>query len=162
MGRQIVEQLEASSNTHTLVPTSGQSRTIPVDGTAQEAVSNAYQEGEMDKVGNLTIFEGTGNGTSTQIEWNSDSTNPYPSDGTARDPASAMMHELWHAAVDDIGGSSLAKNDDTAVSQDEVTATMVENVYREATDMDLRTRYCTRTAEGTMSCADVPQPVSPN
>jgi len=153
MGRQIIENLEQSPNTHTVVPTPAKSRTIPVDGTAQEAVSNAYQEGQIDKVGNLTVFEGTGKGTSTQIEWNSDSTDPYPSDGTPRDPASAMMHELWHADVANGGGWSLVKNDDTAVSQDEVTATMVENVHREATDKDLRTKY---------GDADVPQPVSPN
>jgi hypothetical protein len=52
-----------------------------------------------------------------------------------------MQHELAHAWVADTGGRSEETVPGTDVGRREVDATIIEDEYREAVGLDLRTRY---------------------
>jgi hypothetical protein len=77
---------------------------------------------------------------SSVITWNPTSTDPYE-DGVARDPCSALYHELNHA--DDISKDTVPQGDcgDTGIKTAEVKATLAENRYRKAQGLDQRKQY---------------------
>ncbi len=80
-----------------------------------------------------------GKGSST-ITWNPTSADPYEGD-VARDPCSALYHELAHA--DDVSKDAVPQGDcgDTGIASAEVKATFTENRYRRAKGLPPRTKY---------------------
>jgi hypothetical protein len=80
-----------------------------------------------------------GKGSST-ITWNPTSTDAYEND-VARDPCSALYHELNHA--DDISKDKVPQGDcgDTGIKSAEVKATMAENKYRTSQGLSPRKKY---------------------
>jgi hypothetical protein len=136
VGGAIVEGLEASSNTHVIM------RSLEPEGTQTIALNeNAYN----------------GVGTSTIIEWNPNQDGNFL-DGTPVEPQSGLTHELFHASVADEGGFSSEKVPGTAVLNDEIQASEVENEQRLHDGLPLRDQYCVRLRDGTVSCADIPPP----
>jgi hypothetical protein len=77
---------------------------------------------------------------SSVIAWNPTSTDPYE-DGVARDPCSALYHELNHA--DDISKDTVPQGDcgATGIKTAEVKATLAENRYRTAQSKPQRKQY---------------------
>jgi hypothetical protein len=98
-GQALIEDLEQSPNTHTITFTPELWSSTYADSDA-----NALAQGQVLTESDGSVVRGTGQGTSTTIEWSPTGTQPYPSDGTPRDPTSALMHELWHADIADNGG----------------------------------------------------------
>lgn len=80
-----------------------------------------------------------GKGSST-ITWNPTSTDAYEND-VARDPCSALYHELNHA--DDISKDKVPQGDcgNTGIKTAEVKATFAENKYRKSQGLPPRTKY---------------------
>jgi hypothetical protein len=80
-----------------------------------------------------------GKGSST-VTWNPTSVEPY-SDDVARDPCSALYHELNHS--DDISKNSVPQGEcgDTGIKSAEVKATLAENRYRKSKGLPPRTEY---------------------
>jgi hypothetical protein len=77
---------------------------------------------------------------SSTVAWNPTSIENYEGD-VARDPCSALFHELSHA--DDISNNKVPPGDcaDTGIKTAEVKATMAENRYRAARKLDPRKKY---------------------
>ncbi|GIH07013.1 hypothetical protein Rhe02_50800 [Rhizocola hellebori] len=86
-----------------------------------------------------TPLSPAGKGSST-ITWNPVNLENYEGD-VARDPCSALYHELSHA--DDISKDSVPKGDcgDTGIKTAEVKATFTENKYRTAKGLPPRKKY---------------------
>ncbi|WP_117209081.1 VWD domain-containing protein [Allorhizocola rhizosphaerae] len=105
-------------------PKSPKVRIIPTTGG-----SNAFE----------TPASKDGKGSSS-IAWNPTSTEAYEGD-VARDPCSALYHELAHA--DDISKDAVPQGDcgDTGIKTAEVKATFTENRYRRAKGLPPRTKY---------------------
>jgi hypothetical protein len=102
----------------TIVPTTGESKTF-----------------ETPDVGG----PGKTKGASTII-WDPTSTDPYEGD-VARDPCSALYHELNHA--DDVSKDTVPQGQcgDTGIKTAEVKATFAENRYRKGQGKDPRKKY---------------------
>jgi hypothetical protein len=134
-GRQIIEALEASDHIHFIHETSDPR------GTMNVALSenNAYD----------LESGGTGLGTSSVTRWHPTDTSVSVSDNVARDPTASLQHELYHANLADQGGWTSENIPGTDVDRDEIDATIVENAYRRANNLEPRTKY---------GEADVPQP----
>jgi len=130
VGEAIVEELTKEgpgSHLHVILedPTPD-SRNIPLD----RAAANDLESG------------GLGIGSDTTTFWNPTATDPFISEPSVdRDPIATMQHELAHAWVADTGGRSEETVPGTDVGRREVDATIIEDEYREAVGLDLRTRY---------------------
>jgi len=151
VGEDMVDQLANSKHLHVITEDSKPfGENYPID----------------ERAANNTDSGGLGLGSDTTTRWNPTATDILPDSqmdiedhGVARDPLASLQHELYHAYVADTGDRSEATVPGRAdldndgfiddVPQREIDATRVENEYRQATGLDLRTNY---------GDADVPPP----
>jgi hypothetical protein len=114
----------------------------------------------------VTPLQGTGSSTTSStnpvkgsnkidIYWGWKNKAPYVGDGVARDPCSALYHELAHAADYADGGWDLSACDDKQLSKAEARALYNENRYRAKHAGDRKT--VPRTRFGPVNFDNVPK-----
>jgi hypothetical protein len=119
-GKEVLDQLKGSNNTHTIKET-------------KTPKGSSNTPGDFKKAGN-------GTGTDSTTKWEPDGTDKYDED-VNRDPTAALFHELVHACDADKGTRDPTVDDPSGIKKNEVKATKKENEYRKEKGLPERQKY---------------------
>lgn len=84
----------------------------------------------------------SGGGSDSTLDWHPTDREPFPSDSTLRaDPCATLLHELKHSLDSADGIGDFRETEKPGLPNTEVGATRVENIYRTAKGLGVRTKY---------------------
>jgi hypothetical protein len=119
-GKEVLDSLNASKNTHTIQET-------------KTPKGSSNRPDDFKKAG-----DGTGTGSTTK--WEPEGTDRYDED-VNRDPTAALFHELVHACDADKGTRDGSVDPGSDIKKNEIEATKKENEYRKEKGLPERKKY---------------------